>query len=267
MPTSNWVFQYLLILAIIIPFSCILFFIVRRFIHYNVLKKHHDLVGYIIATLGTLYSVFLGFTIVNSQEQQGKIISKVNQEAYLCADLLRMTELFPNTIRKEMQDGILTYLQSVIDEEWPLMAQKLESPYTLRALETLWKPYYEFEPKTTQQKLWFATSLDILLKFNSARLQRVYSSWESLGPISWTALLVGAIIISSFLFYFGSENPLAHLSINSLFIAYIVFMIFVVYLFDNPFKGFTKIQPKAYKIVYNYYTTDQGTLVSPETHY
>jgi len=65
------------------------FFIVRRYIHFSILKKHHDLAGFVIGVFGVLYSVFLGFTIVNTQQNLNHIISQVEEEAYLSESIFQ----------------------------------------------------------------------------------------------------------------------------------------------------------------------------------
>ncbi len=261
---SDWIIACIMLIIISMIITSCIFIIVRRFVHIDILKKHHDLAGYVIATLGTLYSVLLGFTIVNSQERYGHIISQVNKEAYLCADLFRTSMGLPDEIREEMHQTIKGYLKSVIDTEWALMPEKKENPYTLIKLEELWKPYYSFEPQSEKDKQWFAETLQILLSFNSARLERIYSSWDSLGVLSWTALLGGAVVMIVFLFFFGTENFWSQLLINCLFSGFLAFMLFIVYSLDNPFRPPHAIKPRAYQVVYNYYQTTRGKPISPE---
>src|SRR5689334_14998067 len=99
---SDWIIVCLILVFVSMLLTTCIFLIVRRFVHIDILKKHHDLAGYVIATLGTLYSVLLGFTIVNSQDRYGHIISQVNKEAYLCADLFRTSMGLPEKNQKEM---------------------------------------------------------------------------------------------------------------------------------------------------------------------
>lgn len=259
-----WAIYCSLFIAGLIFFGIFVFFVVRRYFHHELLKKHHDLAGFIFATFGVLYSVFLGFTIVNSQDHYGQIISQIDQEAYLSADLFRMAFPLPEKIRVQMQNGITEYIKSVIEDEWPLMYKKMESPITLKKLEEMWVPYYSFTPGTEHEKLWLTESLRVLVQYNSARLKRIYSSWDSLGGLSWAALVSGGIILMSFLFFFGTENAFAHILMNSVFIGYFGFMLFVVYSLDNPFRPPQKINPTAYEVVYNYYKTARGRSISPE---
>ncbi|MCI0382223.1 MAG: DUF4239 domain-containing protein [Chlamydiae bacterium] len=260
----NWIFSCLLFVFGSIAFFIPVFFIVRKFVHFSVLKKHHDLAGYVITSLGVLFSVLLGFTIVSTQNNFSKIKERIDNEAYLAADLIRIARSFPEQVRKKIETGIKAYLKSVIEDEWKLMPYKKESLKTLEKLEEFWKPIYEYNPQSEKERIWFNQALDVLTQFNSARLERIYTSWESLGTLSWLALISGSITLVTFLFFFGTENTLAHLLMNSLFIGYFSLMIYVIYALDNPYRPPQILTPKAYEIVYNYYSEEPGSMVSPE---
>jgi len=79
------------------------------------------------------------------------------------------------------------------------MKKREENPITLDKLEAIWQAFSEFQPRTEQEKLWYAKSIEFLLKQSSARLERIYSSWESIGVLPWIALIIGGIILTAFL--------------------------------------------------------------------
>ena len=260
----TWVFLCFAVILAAVVFSLAVILLIRRYVHIDYLRRHHDLAGFLIGTLGTLYSVLLGFTIVNSQDRYVDIISHVNKEAFLCADLYRMSSVFPMQIQQQIQQAVLAYLHSVVVDEWPLMQEKKESPITLKTLEELWTPYQTFEPTTEQEKLWLRQSLQVLYDFNSARLERIYSSWDSLGKLSWAALIMGGLFLVIFLFFFGHENLWVQFAINTIFIVYFVFTMYVVYSLDHPFKQPEAIEPRAYEVIYSYYNNTRGKPISPE---
>lgn len=91
---STWAIFFLLTLSVALILSCTVIWVIHRYVHADILKRHHELAGYVIGVIGVLYSVFLGFTAANSQDNYEKIISQVNKEAYLCADLIRISARF-----------------------------------------------------------------------------------------------------------------------------------------------------------------------------
>ena len=154
---------------------------------------------------------------------------------------------FPEEVRNKIRKGVKEYLKSVIEDEWALMADKKESPDALKKLEKLWELIYALKVKDEQKRLWFSQILDVLTQFNSARLERIYTSWDTIGILAWSTVIIGAATIIIFLSFFGTENFLAQLLINSLFVGMLSFMIYVIYSYDDPFNPPQKINPKAYE--------------------
>ncbi len=193
----SWLLICLAIIIGTIIIANLVFSIICRFIHFKILKKHHDIAGFIIGAFGVLYSVFLGFTIVSSQQNLNNIILEVNEEAYLSESLFQAANAFPQETKIEIQQKVMTYVKSIINDEWPLMYKKEESPLTLIKLEEMWQAFFQFNPQTEREKLWYSKAIGALLKQSSARLKRVYASWESIGSLIWVGLMSGGMIIIS----------------------------------------------------------------------
>ena len=264
--TSNhyW-FLYCLGLIVIVVFTASsVFLVVRSSVSHDTLRKHHDIAGYVIGTLGVLYSVFLGFTIVDTQDSYGTIIDRVNREAYLLDDLYHQANVLPYERKIQVQKSIREYVKTVIDKEWKLMAKKEESLKAIQKMDKIWSHFYSYRPKTETEKIWLGTTVNTLLKLNSARLERIYSSWNSLGPFIWISLIVGAIVIIILLFFFGTENARAHLLINGLFVGFLTFLLYVIYSLNSPFKPPYAVEPLAYEVIIAYYDENPTSEVSPE---
>lgn len=249
----SWPVVLIAIVFGVVCLSSITFVITRRRFHADVLKHNHDFAGFVFGTLGVLYSVFLGFTIINAQERFYDVSNQVKKEAHYCADLYRVSMHYPVEIKNTMHEGILNYMKSVIDDEWPLMGDNKESSKTLETLELMWKPYLAYTPMSDGDKIWFSETLRLLFDLNSARLGRIYSNFDSLSLLSWLALIIGGILIQSLLFFFGTQNPRAQLLINGLFVGYLAFMIYIVYSLDNPYQKPNYVSPKAFEVIYDYY--------------
>lgn len=264
MSMTSWIVLCVSIIFAAIFVSFIIFILIRRYVHHEILKKHHDLATVLMSVLGILYSVLIGFMIVKTESDFVTIMSKANKEAYLCADLFRVALALPHAFGTETQDLIGAYLYSVAKDEWPLMSKKMESPKTLKALENLWTPFLTYTPKNERETLWFQQSLGILFQFNDARLERIYSSSHELGKLTWVALILGASFIIIYLFFFGSENNYSQMIMSVILVGYLTFLIFVVFALDRPFSPPQMVKPRAYEIIYNYYMRVREKNISPE---
>ncbi len=251
---DHWILTSLLFVGITVFMVSVASHFIRKYIHSNILKQHHELAGFIIATLGVLYAVFLGLTVTDVQKQNHDIKSRVNKEAYLTADLIRFARNLNDPARREIQQGVRTYLKSIIDDEWKLLGEKKESPKTLEKFKDLWIPIYNYQVTSTQDGYWFSSCLEILTHLNSARLERIYTSWTSLGIISWLNLIIGALTLISLLLFFGTENTRAQFALNALFVGALTFMVLSIFLLSSPFNPPEPLKPKAYEMVYNHYS-------------
>ncbi len=80
-----------------------------------------------------------------------------------------------------------------------------------------------------------------------ARLAREFYSWESLTPIMWTILVLGAVITVGFTFFFGLENLKMQMFMTSLLTIYLTFMLYLVFSLDRAFEGTVHVTPKAFE--------------------
>jgi hypothetical protein len=261
---SHWVLTHAIIVLLIIFFINIILYAIHKFVHFNFLRKHQTFIISIFTTFGVLYTVILGFTLVNSQQNLNTIISQINEEAYLSEALYQSLNVFPEKTRLEAQKQVMEYMISIVKEEWPLMKESMESPFTLMKLEKMWKSFYNIQPQTEVEKIWYSTASDIILKQSSARLKRIYSTWNSIDHITWEVLIIGAIILITFSLFLQTSNFIIRSLFVSLFSASIILLLLVIYAFDNPFDKPINIQPKSYQIIYNYDKKTRGTTISPE---
>lgn len=69
MSTLGWALSSLIIVACSAIFYSTLLLFVRKKVAPEVLKKHHDVAGFAFSVIGILYSVLLGFVVVNAQNR------------------------------------------------------------------------------------------------------------------------------------------------------------------------------------------------------
>ena len=84
----------------------------------------------------------LGFVVITVWEQHETALSNVEDEANTFADLCRLTEWFLEAEKREIQQSVLDYAQSVIDDEWTAMNRGASSsPQATAELDRVWELY------------------------------------------------------------------------------------------------------------------------------
>ena len=241
-----WTITAIILIATFVLFTIIGILVVRKTVNLNRLKNHHDVAGFVFANLGVLYAVLLGFTVVNVQERFDKVKGITRLEAAYLDQLYQDAAIFPEKNRTQIRNAVKAYCESVLDEEWTLMAQGISSPITIQAFRNIWEAYYEIEPNGSKEGMWYAESIRTLNQLMNTRISRILGSKESLGAEMWTLLLLGAIVMVTFVWFFGLESITLHILMASILATTVAFLLFLIYSLDSAFSGQVTVSPEAF---------------------
>jgi predicted membrane chloride channel (bestrophin family) len=234
---------------------------VRRRFSTHELKKSHDVVGCTFSIVGVLYSVVLGFTVINAQSQYNVMLETMHTEAILIADLYQDAAYFSKQECAAIRSSLRQYIEHVVKEEWWRAGERI-NVHSRSFIKNIWDSYYKVDLVDEKVKIWYTESISKLNNFMNARLARRFNSTVHLGPIMWTLLIVGAIIVIGFMFFFGLENKRSHMLLTALLTGYISFMLYLVYTLDNALEGPLGLKPTAFEQVSHLFDEwDQETAI------
>jgi hypothetical protein len=248
--SSSWVLSSLLIVVSSTLLCLGILWIARKKLSRTELKKSHDVAGFTFSIIGVLYSVILGFTVINVQNRYNVVLESIHTEAILLADLYQDAAYFAPDERNAIRTSLRHYINYVVKEEWGHTGDKTIDVNARAYIRNIWDSYYQVNLKNEKMTLWYTESISKLNSFLNARLTRQFNSMVNLGGMMWSLLIVGAVITICFMFFFGLENTRSHMLMTALLAGYISFMLFLVYSLDNVFKGPQKIKPTALEQVY-----------------
>jgi hypothetical protein len=97
--------------------------LVQRFVPADSRQRHNDVAGFIYAALGVIYAVLLALVVIAVWEEYEVASVKVEQEANAVAEIFWLGHRLPESAGSQLQELARSYVQDVIDEEWPLMEQ------------------------------------------------------------------------------------------------------------------------------------------------
>lgn len=240
-----WPLGALTLVAIFIGLACIAVLSIRFVIDPHLLRSHHDVAAVVFANLGVLYSVLLGFTVVNVQQRFDKIKGDTQIEASYLVDLFRDAEVFEQSDRQKIRQSLVAYSHSVIKNEWPEMANGKVNTTKSASLAEVWNAYYSVKTTSHKQDQWYTVSINKLNLLMNARLSRLLGSKESLGSEMWVMLVMGAFSIVSFICFFRIDNLASHLLMAAILAGTIGFLLFLIYSLDTAFSGNLSISPEA----------------------
>jgi Protein of unknown function (DUF4239) len=190
--------------------------LVRRFIPVEALERHNEVAGFIYAVIGVVYAVLLGFAAITVWERYDKAQAGVEQEANDLADLYRDAETFPDDVRAALEAQIRTYAHLVIEKEWPAMTEHRASAEAWEAYTRLWRAFYQIQPESEHDKIWYAQSITRLNDLDDQRRVRLVESRAGGVPeIMWLVLVGTSAITIAFSYLFGTKNATAQLVMSA----------------------------------------------------
>jgi hypothetical protein len=169
-------------------------------------RNYNDLIGWQLSTLGTTYAVILGFMLYTVWTSFGQADLNVDLEANSVLNIYRLGEGLPEPQRTELQTLALSYVDAVINRDWPQMA-KSEAPDQSGGITAdMWKTVMSVRATSSTEQTAEDHALSELSSLNQHRLTRLLESTTRLPNVLWCVLLVGGAltIIAACLFGEGS---------------------------------------------------------------
>src|SRR5262249_31905796 len=100
---------------------------VRQKVHIDSLMENHEVGGYMLSVVGTMYAVLLGLVVVDAMTRFQEARSIVEAEANSLADVFVLSRRFPEEKQKKIESLCLGYVTEVVQVEWPLMNEGKKS--------------------------------------------------------------------------------------------------------------------------------------------
>jgi len=245
--SSYWIFSALLVIVPCTLLTLGILWFIRRHVSHIKLHKHHDVAGYIFSIIGVLYSVILGFTVINVQERYNRADETVQTEAMITTDLYRDALYFDAKSITLIRANLRAYVKYVIGQEWGFPDDRVRRQKGDEILQDLWKGYETVELDNERAKIWYELTIAKLDRLMETRLAREFYSWESLSDMMWSILVLGAVITIGFMFFFGLEDLRMQMLMTSLLTIYLAFMLYLVFSLDHVFEGTVHITPQAFE--------------------
>jgi len=239
----------LIIAAVYVSLSITGLLIMKKFHSPAKLKLHNDVAGFIFATLGVTYAVLLSFIVIVTWQNFDEAHKNAAREANDIVSLYHDTRPLPAAFRSELKGNLVTYVQAIIEDEWPIMITGEQSARAQQAQDAIWGLYATYRPKTETQRIFFMESVDKLNEACELRRARLLEAHLAIHPVIYFVLIVGGLITIAFTVFFGTENFGPQIIMTSLLAAMIGIALSTVIILDFPFTGDVSVTPDVFKAV------------------
>ncbi len=122
--------------------------IVRSRVSLVTLSTYHEVAGYLLSIVGTLYAVLLGFVVVDAMSHMQDVRGLVSMEASGLANIFLVSEGLPESKRATIRILCKDYASEVINDEWQKLQQGNYSQQTFHTVFLLWKEIRTYDPVT-----------------------------------------------------------------------------------------------------------------------
>jgi hypothetical protein len=220
---------------------------VRPFVQRRFGDEHNAVFDTGFSAVGTMYAIVAGLLVFGVYSTFDDASKASADEASNLILMFQEAGAFPQPERDQARQAIASYTRSVVEDDWPALAEGKASPKTDQALERMYDMWAPMEPGP-QWSDQYSASVDELNNVLLLRNQRIDDSGAALDPIYWVMLYVGAFLTVLHLALLRMENRTMHLIAVGVTAAMLGMVLFLLIELNEPFRGQISLSPKGFEL-------------------
>lgn len=202
-----------------------------------------------MSAIGIFYGLVLGLIAVTAWEGLSEFSHLVSEEATTVGMLYRDVGGYPPKERDAVRAAAISYVHTVIDEEWPDMEQGRTRFHVSDELNGLFEVIYSFEPEGDAQATIHAEVLDVLNHLMDCRRRRLSTTQTGLPMTLWLVVIVGAFLTLGTTSFFRIDDTRLHRILNGFLGLMIGLLIYVIAAMDHPYWGVLGATPQPFHVL------------------
>lgn len=218
----------------------------------------HDITDPYSQFVAMLFAVLLGFMVADAMQRFGDARETVQQEASSLGNVYRLADGLPDTRKNELRNLCKGYAKTVIEKEWPKLAEKQDSQEAWDVYRKLWSVCVSYEPVTQRQSNTQSALIEAMKSIGEGRRMRMEALHSGLPTELWIVLFIGGGATILFTYFFTAEN----LKIQAVMVGMVSLVIslnlFLLFTYDDPFYGDVKVTPSAFETQLKLYEIDEA---------
>jgi hypothetical protein len=224
-------------------------FLIRRLVGYEFIAPNNEVAGFKFATLGVIYAVLLGFTVVVVWERFSDAERASVQEAAAILTMHRLSAGLPADSQAKLHAELSSYVEAAIADDWPEMARGAGSRKVTQKLDDMYAAVLAIPAATPRDTILLEELFNQLNSVTEARRERLILADGIVPNVIWLVLFAGAVVTLTFTFFFGSRNLVAQVLMTGMLAALIFMALFVAVEIDHPFSGAVSVPPQALRLI------------------
>jgi hypothetical protein len=238
---------------------------VRRLVRRGVGDGHNDVSSAIFGVGGTIYAVFLAFLVIVVWENHDAAKDNVAEEASVLGTLYRASAAMEPDPGAQLRWLVREYTHAVIEDEWAIQAASGGASERARAAGLGMFRLFAAIPTASRQHDAAIDQLvlGMIAQIQADRNKRTLQAQESVSPVIWAVALTNGLLVILMSFFLYPDRDWPHVVMSGMLAAMIFMMIYVVFIFAQPFRGQLPLEPDAFRHSLEVYDSVDRTLGLP----
>jgi hypothetical protein len=219
----------------------------QRYVHrrFNAVNfvRHNEVGGFIVAVVGSLYGVLLGFMTVIAWQHFSEARQIAGQESAAAIDAWHTSLGMPSRERAKVRQDILLYARVLVDREWSAMRTRTYDKQADIIVMDALGAAGGFVPANLKEANAQSATLQQLGALHDYRWRRITDNTFGMSSFEWLVLLVGGVCVVGFCWLFGLENESVHLIMTSAVTIVVASTLVLLFELQYPFQSDLRISP------------------------
>jgi hypothetical protein len=209
---------------------------VSRAISLETRRRHHEVGSQVFQLIGVMFSVVLAFVFSEVWSQYITAAQAIDRECGALHGASLLADAMPKGQGRAVNEQIVAYTKTVIEEEWPAMQARQGRPAAVQALRAAIDAAARTPAETPSEVASRTQIVTLLSQAHEARETRTFQLTLGVPKAMWAVLIVIASMLIGMVVVAGTEPP-ATVILASAFAASIVMVLILVRMLDYPFEG------------------------------
>jgi hypothetical protein len=252
---STYAVAAMMVSLFVVP-SLISLWIVRRFCKTLLFTGHTEFGQIFSSAIGVVFALILAFVAVAVWQNYEKVDDDVFREANSLHNSYRYLEAYPEPIRAQARDLIRQYVQIVIRDEWPKLAQARQDDNAHQLLNRIKALILTFNPGNNGELVLHQETMRQLSEYSGLRHNRIIGGRNNLGPPIWVTLIGGTILYLLFLCFLDIPEEGHHAVMIASLAAFLGLVYFLLVTYNYPFTEPAAVSSASFKDLLEYWKLD-----------
>jgi len=221
--------------------------VLRRVASHGLSGEEQRLLASKYGLFNSLYTFFLTLAVVTLLSGYNQSKAAVHQEAERLLFLHRASAELNGS--EPFRQTLELYTQSIVRDEWPILAEKRPSEATESLSRLLWQGMRSMAPSDFREAAVYQELVRELAEAGRGRIARTLFARGHLFPLIWVVIGLGFALCFVQFFHTSLPKRGAQAAYDFVVLSMLAMVIMVLYSLDHPFQGLARIPPSSFEHV------------------